>query len=402
MTSCDSAASLPPLMGLARLARMAFAGEDLGPVKDRLLERLARNDCDANALLDLSTVLQLMGQRDIGISMQSLALDIRPLYRLHSASSPTGVHLLAFLSTGDLSENNALEFLIEGSDITLDMLYVAPHLPLPATVPDHDLAMVAVCETDRNRPLLQGLETLVRSWPRPVICAPDRISRLSRDGACRLLQSAPGLVVPPTVRVDRQALERLDRFPMIVRPVDSQKGHGLAKLDDPAAIARYLEKRPEAQFHVAPYVDYRGPDGQFRKYRIVLIDGRPYACHLAISSHWVVHYIAAGMGESASKRGEEAQFFAEFDNGFARRHRAALATIAERLELEYVGIDCGETTRGELLIFEVDSGMTVHAMDPVDLYPYKLPQMRKVFQAFRQMLLDRCGARHSIDSDGKL
>jgi hypothetical protein len=81
-------------------------------------------------------------------------------------------------------------------------------------------------------------------------------------------------------------------------------------------------------------------------------------------------------------------FFARFDDDFAARHRDALRLIARRLELEYVGIDCGETPDGELLIFEVDSGMTVHAMDPLDLFPYKQPQMQKVFRAFRQMLLD--------------
>jgi hypothetical protein len=32
--------------------------------------------------------------------------------------------------------------------------------------------------------------------------------------------------------------------------------------------------------------------------------------------------------------------------------------------------------------------MTVHAMDPADIFPYKQPQMRKVFRAFRQMLID--------------
>ncbi len=31
--------------------------------------------------------------------------------------------------------------------------------------------------------------------------------------------------------------------------------------------------------------------------------------------------------------------------------------------------------------------MVVHAMDPVDLYPYKPPAMRKLFAAFRAMLL---------------
>jgi len=44
------------LMGVARLARMAFADVDLGPLRARLLERLAWNGKDANALLELSVV----------------------------------------------------------------------------------------------------------------------------------------------------------------------------------------------------------------------------------------------------------------------------------------------------------------------------------------------------------
>lgn len=389
LTSSPANDAGEPLMGLAPLARMAFAGADLGPLKARLLDRLAHNVNDANALMDLSIVLQLVGQRQCGLSVQAMALDIQQLYRLRG-SADVGIRLLAIFTPGDLAENNALEFLVEGSDITLEMLYVMPDLPFPVTLPHHDVAMVAVCETDRNRRLLKHIETLVKSWPRPVLCAPDRIARLSRDGACRLLQSAPGMVVPVTTRIDRETLESIGRseFPIIVRPVDSQKGRGLVKLDRPDAIAGYLQTRPENVFYVARYVEYRGPDGQFRKYRIVLIGGRPYACHMAISDHWVVHYMSAGMRESAAKRAEEARFFAGFEDGFARRHRDALLAIDKRLELEYVGIDCGETPDGELLIFEVDSGMTVHAMDPADIFPYKQPQMRKVFGAFRRMLMD--------------
>jgi len=386
-----------PLMGLAPLARMAFAGADLGPVKSRLLDRLARDENDANALLDLSTVLQIMGQRQCGLSVQAMALDLRQLYRVANDGDCGGIRLLALVTPGGLAENNAVEFLVEGSDITLDLLYVAPDLPFPETVPEHDVAMVAVCESDRNRRRLKHIERLVKWWPRPVVCGPDRIARLSRDGVCQLLGSAPGMVVPATARIDRGTLEALGRspaagaaghgsFPLIVRPVDSQQGSGLRRLDRPDGVAGYLLTRPENAFYVAPYVEYAGADGQYRKHRIVLIDRRPYACHMAISDHWVVHYMSAGMEESAAKRAEEERFFAGFEDQFARRHRAALSAIAERLELEYVGIDCGETPEGELLIFEVDSGMTVHAMDPPGLFPYKAPQMRKVFGAFRQML----------------
>jgi hypothetical protein len=391
-----------PLMGLALLAKMAFEGADLRPLRARLLDRAARHETDANALMDLSTVLHLTGQRECALSVQALALDIQQVYRLQGSGNSGGIRLLSLQSPGDLTENNALEFLVEGSDITLDMLYVAPGMPLPATLPDHDLAMVAVCETVGNLPLLNHIENLVKSWPRPILCAPGRIARLSRDGACALLGPAPGIVMPVTARMDRQTLECIGRselavavfvhdggFPVIVRPVGSQKGQGLVKLDNPEAIRGYLTTRPENAFYVARFVDYRGADGQFRKYRIVLIDQRPYVCHMAISEHWMVHYLSAGMLESAEKRAEEEHFFAGFDDGFARRHHDALLTIARRLDLEYVGIDCGETAEGELLIFEVDSGMTVHAMDPIDIFPYKQPQMRKVFKAFHQMLISR-------------
>ena len=41
---------------------------------------------------------------------------------------------------------------------------------------------------------------------------------------------------------------------------------------------------------------------------------------------------------------------------------------------------------GRLLLFEADVALIVHAMDPPDLYPYKVPAMAKLFAAFRDML----------------
>ena len=348
-------ADCEPLMGLAALAKMAFRGEDLGGLRSRLLDRARRNATDANALMDLSTVLHLMGQREHALSVQALALDIQRVFRLRGSGESVGIRILAFVSPGDLTENNALEFLVEASAITLDMLYVTPGMPLPATLPDHDLAIVAVCETDGNRSLLMHIEWLVKGWPRPVLCAPGRIARLSRDGRPgALLRGVLGIALPVTTRIDRETLAALvqdGRFPVIVRPVGSQKGQGLVKLESGDAIPAYLAARPENEFYISRFVDYRGLDGQFRKYRIVLIDERPYVCHMAISGHWMVHYLSAGMLGSAEKRAEEAQFFDDFDTAFARRHHDALLTIAKRLELEYVGLDCAETPEGKAADF---------------------------------------------------
>jgi hypothetical protein len=100
------------------------------------------------------------------------------------------------------------------------------------------------------------------------------------------------------------------------------------------------------------------------------------------------------MTEDAGKRAAEAAAMAEFDGGFARRHAAAFAALHERLPFDYYSIDCSETRDGRLLVFEADTAAIIHLMDPPDLFAYKQPQMRRVFDAFGAMLqraAGRCG-----------
>ena len=177
-----------------------------------------------------------------------------------------------------------------------------------------------------------------------------------------------------------------DDFPLIVRPLGSHAGHDLERMASAADLQAYLQKVDAERFYIARFVDYRNDDGQFRKYRIALIDGLPYICHFAVSSHWMIHYLNAGMDESAVKREEEARIMAHFDDEFARRHAQAFAAIDARMGMPYLGIDCAETRDGELLVFEADNAMIVHAMDAEEMYPYKRPAMQKVFAAFRAML----------------
>ncbi len=77
------------------------------------------------------------------------------------------------------------------------------------------------------------------------------------------------------------------------------------------------------------------------------------------------------------------------DIGFARRHQTALAAMAERIGLDYFTIDCAENKQGDLLIFEADNTAVVHNMDSPEVFPYKPPQMRRIFEAFASMLHNR-------------
>jgi len=386
----DAAATpYAPLIGAATLMRCAFDRADLRPVGERLLARARAHPDDANAWLDASFVLQLLGQRATGLDLQGHALAIRSLYALPAPARMPTLNLLVLMGPGDFMANTPIEFLLQTSNIAAHVQYVTPDLPLPEQVPDHDVLFVAIAQSDANGPLLRDVAQMLEGWPRPVVNRPERIAHLSRDGACALLEGAAGTLVPRAMRVDREMAGQLAGFPLIVRPVDSHAGTDLHKVEDAATLHAYLAAQPAGEFYVAPFVDYSGPDGQFRKYRIVLIDGMPFICHLAISSHWMVHYLNAGMDDSADKRAEEAAGMAGFDAGFARRHAAALAEIDARIGLPWLGIDCAETRDGRLLIFEVDNAMVVHAMDDPGRYPYKRPVMDKVFEAFEKMLMTR-------------
>jgi hypothetical protein len=63
--------------------------------------------------------------------------------------------------------------------------------------------------------------------------------------------------------------------------------------------------------------------------------------------------------------------------------------MADRVGLDYFTVDCAENKAGELLIFEADNTAVVHNMDSPEMFPYKGPQMRKIFDAFAGMLSRR-------------
>jgi glutathione synthase/RimK-type ligase-like ATP-grasp enzyme len=387
-----------PLIGVAPLMRQAFMDVDLRPLGAELLARAQANPDDANAVFDFSTVLQLTGEREAALAVQMEAIRIDPLYSIPS-KLPTRLRLLAIMGPGDLMSNTPIEFLLEDADVALDMLFLTLDTAWPETVPDHDVLLVAIAESEANRDLLPLVAQLVANWPRPVINRPEHIAVLSRDGVCAALAGVDGMLLPQTIRTDRGSLGALaagdigvqellpgDAFPLIVRPLGSHAGTDLDKVTDATQLGAYLARVGGAEFYLSRFIDYSGADGMFRKYRVVLIAGVPYICHFAISKHWMIHYLNAGMAESLEKRQQEAACMLHFDEEFAKRHRAALAEINRRIGLEYVGIDCAETADGQLLIFEIDNAMIVHGMDPVDMYPYKKPIMQKVFTAFRALL----------------
>jgi hypothetical protein len=389
-------------IGFARITKMAFDGIDLRPLWQSLMKQVADGTAEAGVPLDLSLIAQLLGDKQTGLLIQAEALAFHRLYRSPCSAAQPGLRVLALAAAIDMGGNMPIEFLLEESSVELLTLYVTGETGLPMPLPDHDVAIVIASDSEECRDALGIIDRAAARWPRPMLNPPHLVCNLDRDKLHGLLRGIEGIDIPATLCVTRAQLSDVARsqllladiavelrLPIIVRPRGSHAGVGLAKLDDRAAIASYLAERPEQEFFVSRFVDYASEDGLFRKYRVVFVDGRPYACHMAIADRWDIWYLNAGMSESPAKRLEEETFMRTFDIGFARRHRAALAAMAERIGLDYFTVDCAETKRGDLLIFEADNTAVVHNMDMPQVFPYKPPQMRAVFEAFAAMLYRR-------------
>ena len=376
----------PSTIGLAALARMVFQQADLAPVWSGLVDKATRDLSDASAMLDLSTLAILTGDMAGGLNLQAQALQRQRLYRRAAAGIPS-LRLLAIAAPGDLMANTPIDFMLADSDIELITLYVSADHPLPDAIPDHDVAFLAVGESEANKPILDTLSSRLAHWPRPILNAnPARIADLTRDGVVALMTAAPRLLAPAAERMDRDQLAVLADFPVIARPIGSHAGRGLEKLDNIAAVQAYLAEHPADRFYVSPFIDYARADRLYRKQRIAFIAGKPFLCHHAVSAHWMVHYMNAAMLDCAENRAEEALTMRNFDQDFAARHKEAFDALAARIGLDYFAIDCGETRDGRLLLFEADVAMIVHAMDPEDPFAYKKAPMHKLFGAFEAML----------------
>lgn len=387
-------APLATSLGLAFLGRLVFEGDRLGGVWNDLIARLTADPHDAGAMLDLSTLLQMRGDREGGLKLQAQALALSRGYRTTHGSGRR-LRILAFMVAGDLMTNTPLDFMLEGSDVELTTWYVDGAIPPPAELPDHDIAFLAISQADDGSAALAALGDALETWPHPVVNGrPDLIAALTRNGVADAFAGHPLIVCPATRRVERDPLEAVARgaqpltslhadlaWPVIVRPIGSHAGKGLEKIDGPEALAAYLAGHAAQAFFVAAFFDYAGADGRFRKLRVVFVNGRPFVAHMAVSERWMVHYLNADMGKPDNRR-EEADVMAGFDEGFATRHRAAFEALTTTFGLDYVGIDCAETRDGRLVVFEADVAMIVHAMDSADLYPYKKPPMAKLFAGF--------------------
>jgi len=306
------------------------------------------------------------------------------------SAPPVPALLLISAVGGNIPTRNLLD------DRIFQTYVVAPEFyDLETPLPPHQVVFNAIGDPDLDQPALAAAESLLAFTSARVINHPAAVRETGRAGHARL-RAVPGVTMPATVRLPREILAAPDaarvlaregfRFPLLIRTPGYQTGRHFVRVESAEALPDAVASLPGTSLAVIEFLDARAPDGNVRKYRVMMIDGRLYPLHLAVSSRWKVHYFTADMADCPDHRAEDAEFLEDMPRVLGSRAMEALARIQALLGLDYGGIDFGLNPAGDLLFFEANATMVVNRPEPDSRWDYRRPAVERIFAAVRALL----------------
>jgi tetratricopeptide (TPR) repeat protein len=357
----------------------------------------------ADAHVALAEFYDAADKSDLAAQHLHAALARKALYRVHAPHAVRRVLLLK--APGIYPANALLDFCIDHNRTDLDVFYLTPQLAALPDLADTDIIFNAIGETEEHERAISLCLDLLASVHKPVINHPRYLQRVRRSALSTTLRDVPGCRTLPTLRLSRQIVATAAgsnqelfaaELPLLIRPVDTHRGDGLELICSPAEFDAYLERHPAEHYHVTPFVHYQSPDGYYRKYRVIVVAGVPFAYHLAISEHWLVHYwrVTTLMRDNAWMRDEEERFLRRPEAVFPK-WETVFRGVADAIGLDYFGVDCTVTGNGDVLIFECDPSSFVHCRDAADdVFAYKYSYVPHIFSAIDDLLDGR--AKHDL------
>jgi hypothetical protein len=263
-------------------------------------------------------------------------------------------------------------------------------------LPPHAVIFNAIGDADLCADALARAAEVVARSGAPVINPPHAVAVTTRAGSAARLDGIPGLVVPEIRMLRRAELASAGlSFPRLVRAPGFHTGQHFVRVERHADLAAAIADLPGDELLAIQPVDAQGPDGRFRKYRVMFIGGALFPLHLAVSPDWKVHYFSAPMAEVAGARAEEARFLADMPGVLGPTAMTALAAVADRLGLDYGGIDFGLSASGEVLLFEANAGMVIQPPGPEPIWDYRRVPIARALAAVKAMLLASAAATRS-------
>lgn len=283
------------------------------------------------------------------------------------------------------SGNVVTERLFDDRVFAVTKLAVELH-PAGEALPSHDVVFNAVGEADSSAEALRKVRALLSATHKRVLNDPDIVERTGRVEQARRLAGIDGVVVPPIASLARDDA-RSASLPILLRAPGYHAGEHFLRVDRAEELEGALAQLPGERLFAINFLDTRDASGLYAKYRVMVVDGRLYPLHLAISSDWKVHYFSAQMASEPAYRAREAAFLRDPAGVLGERAWGAVGRVAKALELDYAGIDFTLDERGAVVVFESNATMAVRYPPEDPMWAYRRPAVDAVLGAVAKMLL---------------
>jgi hypothetical protein len=229
-----------------------------------------------------------------------------------------------------------------------------------------------------------ALESACRGHGVPVVHPVDAGSRAIKSVALPLLRAA-GIRTARVVAIgDREAFRRdlggLD-FPLLVRE-DRIHSDELWLARD-AAELQHVPIERLAHPIALEFIDGRGSDGLYRKYRYVLMGEVGLPRHLVVSRSWLVR--ARERVRTPAALEEEIAYLRSADP-----HHHILRRAQEALGLDVVAFDYGYDRDGTLVVWEPNPFANLwQGFNRERYYDYQRPFLERIYDALLRYYLER-------------
>ncbi len=315
-------------------------------------------------------------------------------------NAATAVHSRSGLSLSVLGGSNVMQAIKRrpSSEVTvaggLLLMGEGPEIPLES-VRKSDVAFNEISDPDTHGIALSRAKKFFDGYATPVINKPEFIPRTARDYVSKSV-NCDSILVPKTVKcqltepeqVSELAIENNLRYPLLVRLAGEHGGKTLVRLEEASDIkplhALPLDGR---DFYVTEFIDFKSPDGFYRKYRLAVVDGVAYPRHLIINDTWLIHAASREtMAKHPELANEEASWLASFDHSSRSNLQSAISALHRTTKLDYFGVDCNINEDNELILFEVNPNMNILINTRSDSDP-TIPHMETILRAVERMIV---------------
>lgn len=284
----------------------------------------------------------------------------------------------------------------------LTSVIVTDYLDPEIALPPHQLIFNTIGDADLCQPALEAAVRLIDRTTAPVINDPRAVMKTGRIDNAHRLGSLPGVVTPKTIAVARDLLAGPDgaaavaglgfSFPLLLRSPGYHTGRNFILVEHASELAAAAGGLPGDEMLVIEYLDARGRDGSARKYRVMMIGGKIYPLHLAISRNWKVHYFTSDMADKPDHRSEEARFLEDMPAILGETAMTALERIRDALDLDYAGVDFGLAPNGDLLLFEANATMVIAVPGSDERWAYRRLAINGIIDAVVAMIMQKSTA----------